>query len=184
MLVAEYDVPQRIRRLALQGDLLYLGDDRGSVQVVDISNPLAPLPRGVALTVGEPEGLAVTDEVLCIASGNAGFETFPTQCLDLSAVTIPTIPPRSELLAARPNPFNPATVIPFVLDRRQDVRITIHDLRGRTVAELLHGERPAGPGEVRWNGLDRHGRAMPSGVYFARLVTTRETACTRMVLIK
>ena len=44
------------------------------------------------------------------------------------------------------------------------VRIGIFDARGRRVVDLLAGNRPAGPGLVRW---DANGAA--PGVYFARL---------------
>jgi hypothetical protein len=39
------------------------------------------------------------------------------------------------------------------------------------VRDLLDGELPAGPHGRRWDGRDRRGRDMGSGIYLYRLVT-------------
>lgn len=73
------------------------------------------------------------------------------------------------LTGARPNPFNPATVLDFALAADGPARLTVHDLRGRTVRTLL--DRPLGAGRwsVRWDGRDDGGRALPAAAYLARL---------------
>lgn len=182
--VSEYATPQREKALALQGSMLYIVDDRGAILPVDVSDPLAPRALGTAISNGSPKSAVATADLVFVASGIGGLEIFPAACPGVSGVEMPAAPAGNVLLAARPNPFNPATVIPYALDRAQSVRITVHDVRGRLVAELLAGERAAGPGTVRWDGRDRHGRSAPAGVYFARMVTASGEASTRMVLLK
>ena len=68
-----------------------------------------------------------------------------------------------------PNPFNPATSIPFSLARRGTVRLVVHDALGRTVRTLVDGPRAAGTHTLRWDGRDDSGRAVSSGVYICRM---------------
>ncbi len=63
-----------------------------------------------------------------------------------------------------PNPFNPSTTIPYGLTGRSHVELTVINLLGQAVAELVRGEQEAGYHEVRFGGVD-----LPSGVYFYRL---------------
>ena len=78
-------------------------------------------------------------------------------------------PPQTRLLGARPNPFNPQTTVAFELARAGRARLGLFDLRGRLVRELVNGDLPAGPHEVRWDGRDEAGReAACSGVYLCR----------------
>ncbi len=78
-----------------------------------------------------------------------------------------------------PNPFNPATVIAFSLEREDRARLEVFDAAGRSVETLVDGVMPAGRHEVLWQPTRR-----PSGVYFARLTANGRTATQRMVLVK
>ncbi|HET9952760.1 MAG TPA: FlgD immunoglobulin-like domain containing protein [Candidatus Eisenbacteria bacterium] len=93
--------------------------------------------------------------------------------------TAPAAPIR--LYPARPNPFNPHTVISFRLDQAGPVRLALFDVQGRLVRELLRGQRPAGLNDVAWDGTDSRGAPCASGVYFALLQagsTRRQTSIT------
>lgn len=94
--------------------------------------------------------------------------------------------PRATLaLAARPNPFNPATTLSFRLAVRGDVRLTVHDARGRRVRTLVDAPLAAGDHSVEWDGRDAAGRSVASGVYLARIATTAAgDATARLVLVK
>lgn len=83
-----------------------------------------------------------------------------------------------------PNPFNPMTTIPFSLEREGYVSLRIYDARGVLVRALIEAHQPAGRGEVRWNGLDGESRAVPSGVYFARLQAAGMVMTRKIVLLK
>ena len=54
----------------------------------------------------------------------------------------------------------------------------------RTFANLSNGAFPAGYHQVTWTGRDALGRAIPSGIYIARLVTPEYTKSIKMVLLK
>ncbi len=93
-------------------------------------------------------------------------------------------PPRFALAENRPNPFNPVTTIAFTLEGESKVALGIYDAGGRKVTTLIDGRRNGGSHQVRWEGIDRYGRAVPSGIYFARLQAGDFTATKKMVLIR
>jgi hypothetical protein len=80
---------------------------------------------------------------------------------------------------AVPNPATGRTRILFSAPAGP-VRATIFDAGGRVVRRWV--ERHGGDaGSVEWNGRDRTGRAVPSGVYFYRLETAGSTSSGRVV---
>lgn len=84
----------------------------------------------------------------------------------------------------RPNPFNPSTTISFTLPEPGKAELTVYDITGRKVRELLSERRSAGAHSVIWDGRDGSGRAASSGVYFARLHYGNHVAAKRMVLVR
>jgi hypothetical protein len=93
-------------------------------------------------------------------------------------------PAAFELLPNAPNPFNPSTRIGFVLDRPDDVDITVYDVAGRRVVTLLHARVAAGSHAVRWDGATESGEPASSGVYRAVLRTTAGLTSRNMTLMK
>ncbi len=89
-----------------------------------------------------------------------------------------------ELHQNYPNPFNPETVISFTLRERARVVLSIYAPNGRRVAALLDERIDAGVREVTWDGKDRNGRSVGSGVYFYQLTVGNETFSRKMVLLK
>lgn len=85
---------------------------------------------------------------------------------------------------AAPNPFNPATEIAFSLPRSGHVTLVVHDLRGRTVATLVDGQRAAGTHRAHWDGRDDAGRPQSSGLFLARLVWAGGSDSTKLMLVK
>jgi len=89
------------------------------------------------------------------------------------------------LLPNNPNPFNPMTLIRYELPIRSVVSLTIFDLTGRKVRELVSGkDQAAGPHSVTWNGQDGEGYGVPSGVYIYRVEAGGERQSRRMTLIR
>ncbi len=81
-----------------------------------------------------------------------------------------TTPAAFAFAPPHPNPFNPKTTLRFALPRAAAVDLAIFDVSGRRVARLVAGDTlPAGQHAIDWEGRDEAGRALPSGVYLARL---------------
>ena len=90
----------------------------------------------------------------------------------------------AQLTQNRPNPFNPVTTIGFTLSRREHVSLSVYDIRGRLVRTLADAEFPAGEWGVNWNGTNRGGLAVPSGIYLYRLKTGSGTISKKMILTR
>jgi len=122
-----------------------------------------------------------------IAEDVHGNESVPS---DEASTTLETGIGDSEVgavLAIRgnvPNPFNPKTSIAYDLPVSGKVRLDIFSASGELVANVENAYREAGGREVIWTGTDGSGRAVPSGVYFARLEAGEEVAVHKMVLLK
>jgi len=83
-----------------------------------------------------------------------------------------------------PNPFNPVTTIQFSLARKGTVELTIYDVKGRRVKNLLSDKLEAGRHTITWDGRNERGQVVTSGVYFYRLDTNDKTVSRKMVLLK
>lgn len=99
----------------------------------------------------------------------------------------PSAPARVTLEAARPNPARSGsgTTLGFALPRAMSrVELALFDVSGRRVAVLARGAFEAGAHPARWDGNDEAGRRVPTGVYFARLVTEDGVATGKVVVAR
>lgn len=69
-----------------------------------------------------------------------------------------------------PNPFNAGTSLKFQLPIEAFVEIKIYNILGQLVTTLVEDMKSAGNFIVRWNGQNRDGLSVPSGIYFARMI--------------
>ena len=89
-----------------------------------------------------------------------------------------------ELRQNYPNPFNAETIVKYYLSQNGRVKLTIYDLRGRPVAVLADALQVAGDYTNRWNGRDKDGKALSSGIYFYELKTPTLAMKRKLTLIK
>ena len=82
-----------------------------------------------------------------------------------------------------PNPFNPATVIPYHLPTATQVRLEVFNVLGQRIATLVDGDRPAGFHTATWHGTNAAGHAVGAGLYIYRLSGGGQAVSGRMVLL-
>lgn len=80
-----------------------------------------------------------------------------------------------------PNPSRGETSLAYTLPREALVTLALYDAQGRLVRTLAHGARPAGAHALAWDGRDESGRAVPAGLYFARLSCDGRTLSRRLL---
>jgi hypothetical protein len=83
-----------------------------------------------------------------------------------------------------PNPFNPRTTVSFSLGEAAQIHLAVYRVDGSLVATLVDGYQHAGRHEVVWDGTDRRGRRVASGVYLCRLVSGSFATTRRVLMLK
>jgi hypothetical protein len=83
-----------------------------------------------------------------------------------------------------PNPFNPTTTLAFSIQDAGNVSLTIYDVVGRRVRELVNERRQRGAYKVVWNGENDAGQQVASGVYFYKLIAGSFTDTKKMTILK
>ena len=78
-----------------------------------------------------------------------------------------------------PNPFNPNTTIKYSLEEAGLVSLTVYNIVGQKVAELVNEVKPSGVHTINWNAS-----SVASGMYYYRLVSGNEVQTRKMTLIK
>ncbi len=78
-----------------------------------------------------------------------------------------------------PNPFNPSTTISFTIPQKEIVKISIYNLLGEKVSELVNSEFSAGIHNVKFNASK-----LASGIYFYNIKAGEFTQTRKMMLLK
>ncbi|MBN62682.1 MAG: hypothetical protein CME20_15100 [Gemmatimonadetes bacterium] len=94
------------------------------------------------------------------------------------------IPAATGLSQNAPNPFNAETLVRFQLSAAGAVRVRLYNALGQLVADLVDGAFAAGHYAVGWDGRDRNGYAVGSGLYFCVLETEQGAWKRRMTLLR
>jgi FlgD Ig-like domain len=87
-------------------------------------------------------------------------------------------------MVAYPNPANPFTNIAFELPATARVQLRMFDASGALVKELADEALPAGRHSIRWDGLNRQGRMVPTGVYYYQLIAGKTTSVGKVMILK
>ena len=89
-------------------------------------------------------------------------------------------PSQLSLLQNFPNPFNPTTTISFNLDKSEVVSMSIFDLNGTEIYEVINNQfYSAGQHTININAEE-----LPSGLYFYQLRSGKNILTKKMLLLK
>jgi len=84
-----------------------------------------------------------------------------------------------------PNPFNPSTTIKFSLPQDGEVELTIFNIKGQKIRTLVYNKFNKGDYSIIWNGDDKSGNPVSSGVYMYKLnVNGKNKAVKKCLLLK
>ena len=112
-----------------------------------------------------------------------------TEALSTLWQELSEIPAETALLLNYPNPFNPETWIPYHLSEPADVTLRIYAADGKLIRTLALGHQPAGVYESKsraayWDGRNRVGERVASGLYFYTLTAGDFAATGKMLILK
>jgi hypothetical protein len=130
----------------------------------------------------------VNADVLTFCESLRPYLTDPEYDRFMSLVKTETSMPGQFCLAQNvPNPFNPTTAISYQLPVASSpvhVTLKIFNMLGQEVATLVDGIQEPGYYAVNWDGKDKQGREVSSGMYFCQLSANENSRTTRMLLLR
>lgn len=148
-----------------------VADGQLNIDFEQVSGPGQPLVCAIAVV-----SLSGSSANAALARGNVSK--------DVESEDFEPVPETFGLEQNHPNPFNPSTVIRYHLPQGMRVTLTVYNLLGQTVRTLVNREQPAGSHAVMWDGRDRLGRDVPSGVYLYRLAGDGFVETRKMILLE
>ena len=83
-----------------------------------------------------------------------------------------------------PNPFNPRTVIQYKVPTLGHVTITIYDILGREVIQLVNGIQEPGYRAIIWDAKNEGEFSVGAGLYFYKLKTAAYVNTKKMILVR
>ena len=96
-----------------------------------------------------------------------------------------SIPPKIyALLQNYPNPCYSETEVAYQLPKSSKVTLNIYNSTGQLVKTLVDEDQQPGYHKVQWNGKDKHGKLLASGIYFYRMEADEFTSTKKLVRLK
>ncbi|MCH7521550.1 MAG: T9SS type A sorting domain-containing protein, partial [Candidatus Marinimicrobia bacterium] len=172
--------------------LFTLGDGQNSFEYDDTSATEVRVPYADIIAAMKDKNLSIATfewSVVAISKQDSvdaanGLYRLTIDMSTLGVTGNSQLPQLFALHQNYPNPFNPVTTIRYELPAQTRVILVIYDLRGKEVVRLVDGYESAGYKKVVWNSSNAAGRPVPTGLYFARLVTSAYTHTIKLTLIK
>ena len=119
-----------------------------------------------------------------VFAGRAGFVNDQINRLT------PPLPEQSFLSQNIPNPFNPQTTLHYGISKNTQteiarlafVSLSVFNMQGQLVRNLVSQPRSPGFYQNRWDGRDHQGRSLSAGVYIYRLGIDQKVLSKKMLL--
>ncbi|MCK5148097.1 VCBS repeat-containing protein [bacterium] len=83
---------------------------------------------------------------------------------------------------SHPNPMHSYTELTFHVRNQQYVELSVYNLMGQEVCQLINGNMQAGSHQITWDGRDMAGHNLPGGIYF--IVLNHGAATQKILLIR
>ena len=112
------------------------------------------------------------------------FEIAPNDLIVSSSsaerVNVDAISPQAFILnSVYPNPFNPSTTVSYSIENNINVNISIYNMSGQKVSELVNANQAKGDYSITWDANNQ-----PSGLYFVRLSAGNQISSQKIMLVK
>ena len=125
----------------------------------------------------------VTDGIDTVSSDDS--TRYFTLDIDQLAIESANIQPdRFSLHQNYPNPFNPVTTIAYELANQEFVSLTVYDVNGNLIKNLISEIRASGQNYTNWDGTNNANQNVAGGVYFYRIDTDTYSSTKKMILLK
>jgi hypothetical protein len=156
--------------------------ESGEIEVVNTTETLT-FSYDITIEVGENMNWVLSSESADYILEGAGELVVPS-AEKFVLNRKPVIPISFALHQNFPNPFNPITTLRYDLPSDAMVILSIYDMLGREITQLVNTTQQAGFKSVQWDGTDSFGKSVGAGVYLYHLRTDSFSQVRKMVLLK
>lgn len=115
------------------------------------------------------------------SKGSGAFGDGPYALVNLDKSQLPQT---FSLAQNYPNPFNAGTIISYQIPETGNVLLEIYNVLGQEVTTLIDKNQEAGVYQVQWQGTDRYGNLVPSGVYLYKISVGGYSALKKAAYLK
>ena len=115
---------------------------------------------------------------------NNNVEAADAEVSATSELTTGAVPTEFKLGTNYPNPFNPTTTITYHLPEAAHVSLSVYNVAGQRVAELVSSQQSEGVHQAVWDGRDAAGVSVASGLYLYRIEAGTFKQTRKMTLLK
>jgi hypothetical protein len=172
----------------LDNEFIYCGVPDGCIDLSGINFGLCDMPLGIGWLNNNCEGISGCDWIVdSVDYSDALFismDDCQQSCLALSNTNSLVLPTSFKLLDNYPNPFNPITTLQYDLPKESLVNITIFDILGNVITELINDKQNAGYKKVEWNATNNQGQPVSAGIYLYSIEAGELRQTKKMVLLK
>jgi hypothetical protein len=174
--------PQMAFDVRFNGDMKYTVES-GDIEVINTSDNLT-ISYDMIIDAGEHMNWILISEsgkeYTLEGTGEITIPTEETFTLERKAI----IPISYTLHQNYPNPFNPITSLRYDLPEQAQVTLTIYDLMGREVTQLVNTTQEAGYRSVQWDATNSFGKPVSAGVYLYQIRAGEFVQTRKMALLK
>ena len=172
--------PSGVFDARFQGDWIYC-EDSGKIELTDQAEPLS-----ISFTIANKTTWVLinieSDEEYDLSGSG---ELIIAEVLNEFILQKNSVLPHSYALHQNfPNPFNPVTSLRYDLPEQSFVTLTIYDLIGREITQLVNTTQEAGFRSVQWDATDSFGKPVSAGIYLYKITTGKFVQTKKMVLVK
>ncbi len=83
-----------------------------------------------------------------------------------------------------PNPFNPTTNIEYTIAKEGNVDVSIYNIQGQLIKNLVNTQQAAGYYNLKWDATDMYGNSVSTGIYFVKMQSGDFTKIHKMTFEK
>ena len=113
-----------------------------------------------------------------------GFNSSECENQELSFSHITNTPENFRLNQNFPNPFNPITTLNYNLSKNSFVDVTVYDLLGNKVNNLVNEIQSSGYQSIQWDATNSIGELVSAGVYLYKIQVGNHSRTKKMILLK
>ena len=189
----DYLAPEQLAHNAhVKGSYAYISHYKDGLRIVNISNPSNIVEEGYYDTYDGSLGgnfhgawgafpFFNSGKVLISDIDSGLYVVYFAGSVVVKADTLTRSGPPANfsLLQNFPNPFNPATIIPYEVASRSHVHIGVYNLLGKEIAILVDNVKDPGTYSISFNAAH-----LPSGIYFYRMNAGGLIQTRRMLVVQ